>query len=66
MDVQAKKFISYAESGSDEDDEDAFDPTPGTKSRGRASKRRKTAQIDDEEEFAQGSDDEFGVVDEGN
>ena len=59
-------MISYAEFGSDEDDEDAFKPLAASKTRGRALKRRKTSQSDDEVDFAQGgSDEEFGVVDEG-
>lgn len=55
-------MVNYAESSDEEDDEDAFNPTQASRSRGRALKRRKTTQIDDEEDF--GEEDEE-VLDEG-
>lgn len=60
-----KKAINYAESGSDEEDEDTFKPAPASKTRGRALKRRKTNPLDDEDEFPMESEDEFGSIDEG-
>ena len=55
-------MISYAESGDDDDDEDAFNPAQSSKTRGRAIKRRKTTQIDEEENFGESDED---VLDEG-
>ena len=66
---QAKKVISYVESGDEEQDEDeeVFVPAPrSSKTRGRALKRRKTRQVSDEEDFAQNEDDSVAEeVDEG-
>lgn len=58
--------MSYAESGEEDDeDEDAFDPSKGSRARGRALKRRKTSVESDDDVFVEASDSDIGVLDEG-
>ena len=69
--VQAKKAVNYAvdmDSGEEEDDDGGFNPTPGNKPRGRASKRRKMSiECDDDEDdvFIVDAVEEDDVVEEG-
>lgn len=69
MPLQAKKVVNYAvdvESGEEEDDDEGFNPTPGNKPRGRASKRRKTSvESDDDDIFIGDAEVEDEIVDEG-
>ena len=69
MHQQAKKVVNYAvdvESGEEEDDDEGFNPTPGNKPRGRASKRRKTSvESDDDDIFIGDAEVEDEIVDEG-
>ena len=68
-DLQAKKAVNYAvDVDSEEEDDGGFNPTPGTKPRGRASKRRKTSvesDDDDDDVFVADVVEEDDVVDEG-
>ena len=68
-DLQAKKAVNYAvDVDSEEEDDGGFNPTPGTKPRGRVSKRRKTSvESDDEDDdvFVADAVEEDDVVDEG-
>ena len=51
--------MSYAESGDDEEDEDAFEPVRSNKTRGRALKRRRVATfVKDDDDFVK---DEAGI-----
>ena len=64
--TQAKKVINYAESGDEDEDEDAFNPSQPSRTRGRALKRRKTTQTDDDDEFGEGGKWEVeDFIDEG-
>lgn len=58
---QAKKVVSYAESGDEDGEVEEFRPTKST-ARGRALKRRKTMVID-EDDFSRESEAE--EIDEG-
>ncbi|KAL9001712.1 MAG: hypothetical protein Q9188_005324 [Gyalolechia gomerana] len=67
---KAKKAINYAESGDEDDEDDAFNPSLPSRSRGRILKRRKTSPSPDTDEFAGASDldaideDDFVVADD--
>ena len=66
--LQAKKVVNYAESGDENDDEDeeVFIPTTRTsKTKPRGSKRRRTKEISDEEDYSQGADGAAEDIDEG-
>ena len=67
--LKAKKAVNYAvdvESGEEDDDDEGFNPTPGNKPRGRASKRRKTSvESDDDDIFIGDAVVEDEIVDEG-
>ncbi|KAL2038341.1 hypothetical protein N7G274_008990 [Stereocaulon virgatum] len=54
---KAKKAVNYAVDVESEEEDDGFNPTPGTKPRGRVSKRRKTIIESDED------DDDIFVAD---
>ncbi|KAL9024700.1 MAG: hypothetical protein Q9196_006318 [Gyalolechia fulgens] len=53
---KAKKAISYAESGDEDDEDDAFNPSLPPRSTRRTLKRRKTSPSPDTDEFAGASD----------
>ncbi|KAL8917641.1 MAG: hypothetical protein Q9208_007822 [Pyrenodesmia sp. 3 TL-2023] len=61
---KAKKAISYAESGDEEDQDDAFDPPLPTKRKGRMLKRRKISPSPDADDFVGDAGSELDVVDE--
>lgn len=48
---QAKRVVSYAESGDEDDEDDVFNPSVTTKSRGRMLKKRKTNSSPDTDDF---------------
>lgn len=44
-------MVSYAESGDEDDEDDVFNPSVTTKSRGRMLKKRKTSSSPDTDDF---------------
>ncbi|KAL9577681.1 MAG: hypothetical protein Q9212_006211, partial [Teloschistes hypoglaucus] len=61
---KAKKMVNYAESGDEDDEEDAFDPSLHARKRGRALKRRKTSQSPDVDDFAKEAESDIEEIDE--
>ncbi|KAL8946474.1 MAG: hypothetical protein Q9222_007135 [Ikaeria aurantiellina] len=62
---KAKKVINYAESGDEEDEDDAFNPSLPARGRGRAPKRRKTSPTSDTDDFDEGIASDLEALDEG-
>ncbi|KAL9034852.1 MAG: hypothetical protein Q9180_005179, partial [Flavoplaca navasiana] len=60
---KAKRVINYAESGDEDDEDDVFDPSITTKSRGRRLKRRKTSPLPDTDDFIGDGGSELDDVD---
>ncbi|KAL8859670.1 MAG: hypothetical protein Q9178_003784 [Gyalolechia marmorata] len=60
---KAKRVISYAESGDEEDEDDIFNPSVPTKRRGRTLKRRKTSPSPDTDDFIGDDGSDLDAVD---
>lgn len=63
--AQAKKVISYAESGDEEDEDDVFNPSLSSRRKGRALKRRRTSPSPEADEFVGDIESEPDFIDEG-
>lgn len=58
-------MVNYAESGDEDDEEDAFNPSLLARKRERALKRRKTSPSPDVDDFAKEIESDIEEVDEG-
>ncbi|KAI4098939.1 MAG: hypothetical protein L6R37_006237 [Teloschistes peruensis] len=61
---KAKKTVNYAESGDEDDEDDAFNPSLHARKRGRALKRHKTSPSPDVDDFVGEAESEIEEVDE--
>ncbi|KAI4147367.1 MAG: hypothetical protein L6R39_003130 [Caloplaca ligustica] len=62
---KVKKVINYAESGDEDEEDDAFNPSLPSRSKRRALKKRKTSPSPDADDFVGGAVSEFDDIDEG-